>query len=83
MAEELKELRNQIDKIDLTIIKLLKDREDLVKKVAKIKFEKNLALEQPEREKEICDRPKEVYIKEIFKIIIEESKNIQRREFHI
>lgn len=80
MPEDLKDYRKKIDNIDEQIIKLLKDREDIVKKVAIYKIEHNMIIEQPEREKEIFDRPKDKYIKDIFKIIIENSREVQKIE---
>lgn len=40
--KELDELRTKIDKIDLELIKILKDRTDIISKIAKLKKEYNL-----------------------------------------
>jgi len=77
MLENLKHYRKEIDEIDFKIIELLKKREEIVKKIALCKLKKNLPVHQPEREEEIYNRPDEEYIKNIYKIILEESRRLQ------
>jgi len=53
--EELEKYRNEIDIIDLKIIKLVEKRTDIAIKIGKIKKIHNLKLFQPQREKEIIE----------------------------
>ncbi len=77
MPEHLRDYRNKIDEIDGKIIRLLKEREHIVKEIALCKVKENLPVHQPEREEEIYNRPDDEYIKNIYKIILEESRRLQ------
>jgi len=77
MLEQLKNYRKKIDEIDFKIISLLKEREDIVKEIAMCKLKENLPVHQPDREEEIYNRPEDKYIKNIYKIILEESRRLQ------
>ncbi|HID66320.1 MAG TPA: hypothetical protein EYP32_05780, partial [Aquificaceae bacterium] len=63
--EELKKLRERIDRIDEEILKLLNERAKLAKRIGEIKTKKNLPIHVPEREREIFEKilrlNKEVY----------------------
>ncbi|MEX0621648.1 MAG: chorismate mutase [Candidatus Woykebacteria bacterium] len=76
-------LRNEIDRIDGQLIKILRRRFNTAAKVRKWKRIKNLPLEDLEREKEIFNyiavEAKQLglgtkFITKLFKLIIEESK---------
>ncbi|GAB6073103.1 prephenate dehydratase [Venenivibrio stagnispumantis] len=76
--EQLKKLREEIDKIDENIVKLLNERAKLAQQVGEIKKKYNLPIYVPSREAEIFERiqkisdgpfPKEA-LKHIFKEII-------------
>lgn len=78
--------RKKIDKIDNKIIKLLKKRQDLSKKIARYKKQRNLQILDPKREliifknleqKAIKNNLDKKYIKEVFEKIIEDSRKIQ------
>ena len=56
MENELKKLRNEIDKIDNQILNLLNERMKIVKKVGELKNNSNAPVYRPEREKEIIER---------------------------
>ena len=56
MEEQLKKLRDEIDKIDNEILSLLNKRMEIVKKVGELKNNTNAPIYRPEREKEIIDR---------------------------
>ena len=56
MENELKSLRNEIDKIDNEILTLLNKRMEIVKRVGELKNSTNAPIYRPEREKEIIDR---------------------------
>ncbi|GAB6066396.1 prephenate dehydratase [Aquifex pyrophilus] len=63
--EELKKLREEIDRIDEEILKLLNRRAELAKKIGEIKTKRNLPIHVPEREREIFEKllklNKEIY----------------------
>jgi chorismate mutase len=79
MTKELQKLRNKITKIDNKIKSQLSKREDLVKKVGKMKKKLGINIEDLEREADVLTGLGEEYIGKIYKKIIEESKNIQKR----
>ena len=82
--EDLKEIRNQINKIDEEIIDLLEKRFDLSKKVREYKISHNKKIYDPVREKEILEKIKEdnpkygKYFVEIYQEIMDQSKNLQK-----
>lgn len=84
--EELKKLRDQIEKLDEEIVKLLEDRFNLSLKVGKFKKEYNLPILDLKREKELSlNNASKLKNKEfvesylnIFKTILEESKKLQK-----
>ena len=84
--EDLKEIRNQINKIDEEIINLLKKRFDLSKKVRAYKISHNKKIYDPKREREILKKIKEEspeygeYFLPIFQEIMDQSKNLQKEE---
>lgn len=53
---DLKDLRNQIDKIDDEILTLLDKRMGIVKEIGKLKLQSNTAIYHPKRENEIITR---------------------------
>lgn len=84
----LKESRKKIDVIDEKIIRLLKERTDLVKEIGHEKEKESLPIVDLEREKEVLEKIKAVakeknideeIVEKIFKDIIEYSKEIQKR----
>jgi len=86
--EILSSLREKIDKIDLNITMLLKERYKIVLEIGHLKHRNGLSIHDPQREKELlnkllkqCDdiENEEFYIKEIFKSIFEKSREIQRQ----
>jgi len=56
MEKGLQVLREQLDKIDNEILKLLNERMQIVKKVGELKHKSGGAIYRPEREKAIIDR---------------------------
>ena len=54
--EELSRLRNQIDKIDGEILRLLNERAKLAKRVGEVKKSMGLEIHAPERERELFNR---------------------------
>ena len=84
----IKELRNNIDKVDDQIFDLILKRFDYVEKIGNIKKEMNIPVDDKAREEIIIERLSEklstkINHKEIKKIIdpiISISKDIQRRK---
>lgn len=81
---EIKLLRNEINKIDAQLLKLLKQRIDISKKMGKIKKEKNIAIFDMDREKEIIDNYtknedslNKKYIEKFFQTLMDISKEVQ------
>lgn len=82
--EELKSIRERIDRIDDKIVEALNERVELVLQVKKIKEKESIAIEHSDREEEIFQRVESIASKllrpamrDIYKIIIESSKSIQ------
>ncbi|MFN3528238.1 MAG: chorismate mutase [Candidatus Altarchaeaceae archaeon] len=82
--EKIKNYRNEIDKIDKKIAKLLKERFEKVKFIAELKKKFNKEIEDRERENEIYKNISEILnidenkAKEIYKGIIDYSKEIEK-----
>jgi len=76
--DELKNLRKEIDQIDLKISNLLKKRQETVIKIRKIKKNNNLKVQDRNREKEIMDKLSSEYQKAVFKKILQESRKLQQ-----
>jgi chorismate mutase/prephenate dehydratase len=88
---DLKALREEIDKIDNEILKLLNKRMEIVKKVGELKNSSNAPIYRPEREKEIIERLtalsekeggilKREHIEAIFLEIFAISRTLERQE---
>ena len=83
---QLDEIRQKINDVDERICALLVERFDLVKEVAKAKKECGAQVENKDREREVIERirqemPDELkdYAEEVFRLLIEESKDLQRK----
>lgn len=80
----MNELRKKIDNVDRQIIKLLSERQSIVKKIAKIKKENNLPIINKEREEEVIRKAKgmnkinPVFVENLFNLIIKESRRVQK-----
>lgn len=74
--DELEKIRKKIDKIDKKLAEFLKEREQLVKLIRKIKRKRGLPMIFPEREKEILEKLDTEYKRNIFKKILEESRKL-------
>jgi len=88
---DLLKLREEIDKIDNELIRLLNKRMEIVKKVGELKNTTNAPIYRPEREKEIIERLTEISKKEngiltkedieaIFLEIFAISRALERKE---
>ena len=66
-VETLKYFREEIDKVDNEILKLLNKRMEFVKEIGRIKHTSGTSIYRPEREKEILSRLKKLSNKETLK----------------
>lgn len=84
MENELKQLRDRIDKIDRNIFELLEERFEIVKKVGEYKKENNLPVRNKQREQEIVtERIKTSkldanFVRDFFKIVFNKSYKIEK-----
>jgi len=80
------DLRKKIDKIDRKLFNLLEKRLDLCKKIAKEKIKNNFKIKDSKREKNLIKDKirnfnlRKEFINKIYKIIFDESKNLQKNE---
>ena len=84
----INKLREEIDRIDNSIIELLSKRKGIVKKIAGIKKQENNPVIDKEREQETIHRLKKLskengldenFIESIYEIIINNSRNEQEK----
>ncbi|WP_101773778.1 chorismate mutase [Peptostreptococcus faecalis] len=83
---ELDKYREEVDKIDDKLVKLLEERLEIVKKIGMLKKKENLELYHPEREKEVIRKnigklqnsENEKYVEELLKSVMDISKSVQR-----
>ena len=84
--DDIKDIRENINKVDDKIIKLLEERFDLSKKVRAYKISHNKKVYDPIREKEILKKIQEKnpeygkYFVKIYQEIMDQSKNLQRND---
>ncbi len=87
MAPGLQKLREAIDQIDRQIVELLAERLRLVIKVGEIKLAHQLAVYDPNRERELIERVTSAatdpltpgMVQRIFECIIRESRNLEQK----
>jgi len=86
---KLTSLRKKLNVIDNQLLKLLSKRQQVIVSVVKLKKNQQLKIHQPERELEIINHKTKLarklglnpkYIKDLFQLILTESKNIQRTQ---
>jgi len=87
--ETLEELRRRIAKIDLEIIRALRERMDLSREIARIKRAGRMDIEVREVEEVVLSRARSLagemeldpeFVDALFRLIIDESKKEQQRE---
>lgn len=84
--DDIKDIRENINKVDDEIIKLLEERFDLSKKVRAYKISHNKKVYDPIREKEILKKIQEKnpeygkYFVKIYQEIMDQSKNLQKND---
>lgn len=86
---DIKTLREKIDGIDREILDLIRERFSLLPDVAQYKKENNLPIKDEPRERELISKQTErargmglsaSFIKELFELIIAESRKIQNEQ---
>jgi len=84
---DLKEIRGHLDRIDTALVNILAERMSFIPKVAEYKKANNMERFQPEREKEIIAKKRELaeksglnpdLVEDIFKRIIEDAHRIEK-----
>ncbi len=85
MVEELSEWREKIDKLDNQLCDILEKRFELVKDVGNHKKNNGLTIEDKKREESVINskigktKLSDDFTREIFELIMKESKRIQGR----
>lgn len=83
----LDNLRDNIDKVDLQILKLFQKRTVLVSEIGKIKKENNLKIKDIKREKEVLEKIAKkaedlklspIFIKKIWELFFNESYKLEK-----
>jgi len=87
----LEELRDDIDRLDEVIVRLLNERARVAVEVGRLKKELNVAIYQPDREKQVLKHVRGVAsegplgpdaIARLFERIIDEARRLERRVIH-
>jgi len=90
LLKSFKLLRKEIDDLDTELVQLLKNRQDKIEEIARLKIEENLAIYQKERWLDILqraiDNAKEnnvnrKFIEQLFRLMHQESLKIQHKVF--
>lgn len=85
----MKDLRNQIDKIDKEIIRLLAERFNVITEIGKKKKERNLLIQNKSRETELIEQLKKeaktqgispALVDKLYAEILAESRRLQKKE---
>lgn len=85
MVNKLNNWRKKIDKIDKKLFKLLEKRFNVSKEIGIYKKQKNLPIENKNREQSIVKskinqtKLSKNFVKDFFQLIFKESKKIQRK----
>jgi chorismate mutase-like protein len=84
----LDDLRNDIDRVDEVLVRLLNERARVACEIGKLKKAQGIELYQPEREKQVIDHVRSVAtegplgpeaIARLFERIIDEARTLERR----
>jgi len=85
---EIKELRQEIDKIDDEILELLNKRKEIIKDITVLKKELNEPIYDKDRERQLLEKLKikskekdldENFVSSIYEIILKNSKEEQKK----
>src|SRR5213083_2670698 len=87
----LDDLRNDIDRVDEVLVRLLNERARVACEIGRIKKEQGIEIYQPEREKQVLAHVRSVAaegplgaeaIARLFERIIDEARRLERRIVH-
>ena len=87
----LDNLRDDIDRVDEVLVRLLNERARCVCEIGKLKKVQGLDIYQPEREKQVLDHVRSIAregslgpeaIARLFERIIDEARRLERRVIH-
>jgi len=87
----LDELRDDIDRVDEVLVRLLNERARVACEIGQVKKEQGIELYQPEREKQVLAHVRSVAsegplgadaIARLFERIIDEARRLERRMIH-
>ena len=87
----LEELRDDIDRVDEVIVRLLNERARVAVEIGRLKKELNVPIYQPDREKQVLEHVRHVAgegplgpdaIARLFERIIDEARRLERRTVH-
>ena len=87
----LDDLRNDIDRVDEVLVRLLNERARVACEIGRIKKEQGIELYQPDREKQVLEHVRSVAsegplgaeaVARLFERIIDEARRLERRMMH-
>jgi chorismate mutase-like protein len=87
----LDDLRNDIDRVDEVLVRLLNERARVACEIGRIKKEQGIDVYQPEREKQVLEHVRNVAVEgplgpeaiaRLFERIIDEARRLERRVVH-
>jgi chorismate mutase-like protein len=87
----LDDLRNDIDRVDEVLVRLLNERARVACEIGRIKKAEGIDVYQPEREKQVLDHVRNVAVEgplgpdaiaRLFERIIDEARRLERRVVH-
>jgi len=87
----LDDLRNDIDRVDEVLVRLLNERARVACEIGRLKKEQGIEIYQPEREKQVLEHVRNVAVEgplgadaiaRLFERIIDEARRLERRVVH-
>jgi chorismate mutase-like protein len=87
----LDDLRNDIDRVDEVLVRLLNERARVACEIGRLKKEQGIDVYQPEREKHVLEHVRNVAVEgplgadaiaRLFERIIDEARRLERRVIH-
>ncbi|HEV8347517.1 MAG TPA: chorismate mutase [Vicinamibacterales bacterium] len=87
----LDDLRNDIDRVDEVLVRLLNERARVACEIGRLKKEQGIDVYQPEREKQVLEHVRNVAVEgplgpeaiaRLFERIIDEARRLERRVVH-
>src|SRR5438093_1343158 len=87
----LDDLRNDIDRVDEVLVRLLNERARVACEIGRIKKEQGIEIYQPDRERQVLEHVRNIAIEgplgpdaiaRLFERIIDEARRLERRVVH-